>query len=157
MKYQWLFASIAIGGGCNEVVSGTCHENPTGGAGGTGSIPIGAGVGASVTGDYAIDSPDEPMDAPNPPPGCAMWPGTAYINCRARGLDAAACSEVCMAAEAYCVGYAVHPYKSGLAPGRLVYCKNGWPSYTCTYEFDNGDSCVLSSTLPKWLCIYAGG
>ena len=156
MKHLCLFAFVIVSLGCSEVVPGTCYLNPTGGAGGADTIPIGAGVGAAASGDYATEPPRQPEDANDPPPGCTMLPANTYIDCRARRLAAPACSEVCIEAGAYCVPFAVHPYKSGLEPGKLTYCKNGSPSYTCTYTFSNGDGCVLNSVAPRWLCVYAG-
>jgi hypothetical protein len=174
MKYLWRFMFVTVLVGCSEIVPGTCYENPAGGTGGADSLAVGAGVGATTSGDYAEPPkgpledgdgvggfgdvpPRQPQEATDPPPGCTMFPATAYINCRARGLDAAACSAVCTEAGAYCVPLALHPYKSGLEPGKLTYCKNGSPSYTCTYTFANGDGCVLNSQAPRWLCVYKGG
>lgn len=168
MKHLWLFAFVTVSLGCSEIVPGTCYENPAGGAGGGGTMPIGAGVGATTSGgDYATEPPKEPQDATDPPPGCSSgeepeigMPANQYINCTARGLDAAACSEACLAAGASCVPLANHPYKKGLEPGKLTFCKNGWPSYTCTYTFANRDACYLITIIGKtltWRCIYSGG
>lgn len=62
MKRLWLFMFVTVILGCSEVVPGTCYENPAGGAGGAGSMPIGAGVGASASGDYATEPPKGPLE-----------------------------------------------------------------------------------------------
>src|SRR5262249_35772228 len=117
MNHVWLFAFVTGILGCNEVVPGTCRPNTTGGAGGAGDMPIGAGVGATTTGTYGADPPkgplasgdgadgsgDEPPRQPqgtsNPPDPCEDpefgKPATAYIDCRKRGLSADLCSQVC--------------------------------------------------------------
>jgi hypothetical protein len=148
---------VMLGISCNTVDPSECWPNTSGGFGGAGTIPIGAGVGAT-TGDY--DSPPNggtpnPCVTPSP-----QMPATDYINCRARGLDAAACSEACFSAGASCVPLAMHPYKSGLEPGKLTSCKNGSPSIVCGYTFANGDGCSLAYAFGvslKWFCVYAGG
>ena len=144
--------------GCTTVSPDECFVNTSGGFGGSGTIPIGAGVGAT-SGDYADPPPNGETPNPCVTPSPQM-PGTDYINCRARGLDATACSEACFSVGASCVPLALHPYKSGLEPGKLTSCKNGSPSTTCGYTFANGDGCTLSFAFGvglKWFCIYAGG
>ena len=144
--------------GCNTVDPSECWPNTSGGFGGSGTIPIGAGVGATSSGDY-----DSPPDEGTPNPCVTpipQMPATDYINCRARGLDAAACSEACFSAGASCVPLALHPYKSGLEPGKLTSCKNGSPSIVCGYTFSNGDGCTLAYAFGvgrKWFCVYARG
>jgi hypothetical protein len=183
MKYLWRFMFVTVLLGCSEIVPGTCYENPAGGAGGADSLAVGAGVGATTSGDYAeppkgpLDHgdgvggfgdvpPRQPQEATDPPPGCNGGedpafgkPATAYIDCRKRGLVAAACSEVCTAAGAVCGAIAGHPYKSGAGTGQLTWCKNGEPTYTCTYTFPNGDGCAITYNpiKPYWICMYAGG
>jgi hypothetical protein len=54
--------------GCNTVSPDECWVNTSGGSGGGGTIPIGAGVGAT-SGDFPADPPRRPLDygeAPNP-------------------------------------------------------------------------------------------
>jgi hypothetical protein len=86
-------------------------------------------------------------------------PATHYIDCRTRGLNALACSEACSAVGAACGSIAAHPYKSGQGTGQLTWCKNGEPTFTCTYTFANGDGCALTYTMlgSYWICSYAGG
>jgi len=157
MRHLWLFMFVTVILGCSEIEPGSCYPNTSGGAGG-GTMPIGAGVGATTTtGTYGADPPKEAQDSTNPPPGC--FPGNAYIDCRKRGLSAVACSEACTAAGAVCGAIAGHPYKSGVGTGELTWCKNGEPTYTCTYTFPNGDGCAITynPVKPYWICMYAGG
>ena len=86
-------------------------------------------------------------------------PATQYIDCRPRGLTPIACSQVCSAAGAACGTIAAHPYKSGQGTGLLTWCKNGEPTFTCTYTFSNGDGCAITYTPlgSYWLCSYPGG
>lgn len=54
--------------GCNTVSPDECWINTSGGFGGSGTIPIGAGVGAT-SGDFPAEPPRNPLDygeAPNP-------------------------------------------------------------------------------------------
>jgi hypothetical protein len=164
MKYLWLFAFVTVILGCNEVVPGTCRPNTTGGAGGADSWAVGAGVGVSAAaGTYGADPPKDPLaagDGANPCEDPAFGkPADQYIDCRKRGLDADACSSVCIAAGAGCNPFAGHPYKSGVGLGQLTRCKNGEPTYTCTYTYPNGDGCAKTVTPggSLWICVYAGG
>src|SRR5262245_21097219 len=112
MKHFWLFALVTVILGCNEVVPGTCRPNTTGGAGGSGDIPIGAGVGATTTtGTYGADPQKGPLAAGDEVDPCEEtavgMPANQYINCAARGLDPTACSEACFEAGANCVPFAL--------------------------------------------------
>jgi hypothetical protein len=118
------------------------------GAGGLGDTPPEPG---GDNGSLACNSSEEPEFGK---------PADQYIYCRKRGLDAAACSEVCLAAGASCVPLALHPNKGGLEPGRLSYCKNGWPTNVCAYTFANNDTCILFTAVGSsiyWRCVYNGG
>jgi hypothetical protein len=86
-------------------------------------------------------------------------PADAYINCVAKGLSAAACAEACAAVGAACGPIAAHPERAGEGTGQLTYCKNGGPTFTCTYTFPSGDGCarILSPLGSRWLCFYKGG
>ena len=58
---------VMLGSGCNTVSPDECWPNTSGGFGGSGTIPIGAGVGAT-SGDF-LSPPRGPLDygeAPNP-------------------------------------------------------------------------------------------
>ena len=152
--------------GCLTVDADKCWPNTSGGLGGSGTIPIGAGVGAA-TGDYAdpprgpLDNgppPDNPCTAPSPPsgPGDGAEALDAWITCR--GLDAIGCMMKCADVGASCAGRIPHPYKPEAGLGDLYRCKNGTPTHTCSYYFSNGDECVYFSpfgTIP-W-CVYIGG
>lgn len=97
MRYLWPFAVVVITLGCTEIVPGTCYQNPAGGAGGAGSMPIGD-VGASASGDYA-DPPRQPQDnpyGPYPPPECEIVSDTpCNEKCLSDYKDAAeACGKI---------------------------------------------------------------
>jgi hypothetical protein len=49
--------------GCNTVDPDECWPNTSGGFGGSGAIPIGAGVGATTTGGDFISPPRDPLTA----------------------------------------------------------------------------------------------
>lgn len=172
-----MFVSLLLG--CNEADPDGCYPNPAGGAGGAGSMPVGAAVGAAASGDYGTapraggdgsggfgDAPPKnPQDATNPSNPCEVggapgFPANRYVNCLALGLDASACSEACFDVGASCAPLAVHPYKTEPGPGKLIYCKNGYPTTTCTWRFPNTDACSMIVTFGHgitWFCKYAGG
>ena len=55
--------------GCNFADPDECRPNTSGGFGGSGTIPIGAGVGATTSGDFLSPPPGGPLDyggKPNP-------------------------------------------------------------------------------------------
>ncbi len=147
--------------GCNTVSPDECWPNTSGGFGGSGTIPIGAGVGATSSGGDS-DSPSggtpNPCVTPSDDPEFGK-PATQYIDCKKRGLSPFACSQECGAVGAACGSIASHPYKSGAGTGQLTWCKNGEPTFTCTYTFPNGDGCALTVTplVSFWLCSYPGG
>lgn len=63
-----LFAALVLG--CTTVDPDECWPNTSGGFGGSGTIPIGAGVGATSSGDFLSPPPYDPLDnggAPNNP------------------------------------------------------------------------------------------
>jgi hypothetical protein len=160
-----LLGSVALS--CNTVDADQCWPNTSSGAGGGGTIPIGAGVGATAGGDL-LEPPREPLDngeAPDNPCVASSSdpelgkPATQYIDCKKRGLSPFDCSQECGAVGAACGSIASHPYKKGAGTGRLTWCKNGEPTFTCTYTFQNGDGCALTVTplAPFWICSYPGG
>lgn len=80
MKLLWLFMMlVAVILGCSEIVPGTCYQNPAGGAGGAGYIPI-ADVGVAASGAYGTEPPKQPLegdfDGPYLPPDCYIVPAT---------------------------------------------------------------------------------
>lgn len=111
------------------------------GGGDVGGVGGGGGAGGGESGD-----------------ACFGKPATQYIDCRKRGLDADACSAACLEAGTGCGPHAGHPYKSGEGLGNLTWCKNGSPTYTCTYTFTSGDGCAgvfaPPSYKPFWVCLY---
>ncbi|MFS8069218.1 MAG: hypothetical protein ACMG6S_22890 [Byssovorax sp.] len=158
-------AMLAIG--CLTVDADECWVNTSGGLGGSKPIPIGAGVGATTGGDHAepprgpLDNggaPHNPCTAPSVDPEFGK-PATRYIDCKKRGLSPFDCSQECGAVGAACGSIASHPYKSGAGTGQLTWCKNGEPTFTCTYTFPNGDGCALTLTplVSFWICSYPGG
>lgn len=136
---------LSGGGGCGGI------EGLGGfGLGGGGSWSFGGG-GGSYVGEGGSGG-SESGDA------CFGKPATQYIDCRKRGLDADACSLACIEAGTGCRPHAGHPYKSGQGLGNLTWCKNGSPTYTCTYTFSSGDGCAgvfaPPSYKPFWVCLY---
>jgi hypothetical protein len=152
-----VFVVLAIG--CSTVSPDECWPNTSGGFGGSGTIPIGAGVGATSSGGPSGGTPNPCVASGNTTTPTPQMPATDYINCQARGLDAGACALACGEVGAACGAVAAHPYKTGQGTGRLTYCKNGSPSFTCTYTFANGDGCVANNTIlgVLWYCSYGGG
>lgn len=165
MKRKLWIAAIALASvtACNYTVGECWPVGQSDGAAGVGGggviVPGGAGGalgdGPQESGTAGPACNSTPQEDPAP-----QMPATNYINCRALGLDASACSEACFDAGASCVPLALHPYKSGLEPGKLTSCKNGSPTTTCTWMFANGDGCALIRTFGvplKWFCMYTGG
>ncbi len=164
MRTLLWFAGVVVPtfAACNYTV-GECYpvgqDQGNAGAGGGGVLMPSAASGLGDTppesgtaGPVCNSTPQEPA-AP-------QMPADAYINCKARGLSPGACSLACGEVGAACGAVAAHPYKSGQGTGQLTYCKNGWPTTTCTYTFANTDSCVLITIVGAsltWRCLYAGG
>jgi hypothetical protein len=140
---------------CNYT-DGECYPRDPGGenAGVGGSVIIPTGVGG-----YG-DVPPEPQDATgaSEPPVCNAGeetPAGAEVRCLVPGSET--CVQQCHAIEAFCIHLATHPYSPSSGSGNLDWCKGGWPSYTCSYQFSNGDNCTLIYPLGKWFCLYDGG
>ena len=125
------------------------------GAGGLGDAPPEPG-GAS--GSLACNASEE---SPPDDGGSQEGDGTeldTYIRCR--GMDAMTCEAMCFDIGATCAGLKTHPYGSKGGIGRLKLCKNGFPTTTCTYCYDNGDVCAFVKTLGVPFvvgCGYTGG
>lgn len=164
--YLWI-AAVAILSlpACNTTV-GECWPRGQGdgsaGVGGGGVlIPSGVGGASGDTppGSGGAKIPEADCNSKPEEPAAPQMPANAYINCKERGLDAFACSMVCGEVGAACGPISAHPKKSGQGTGQLVRCKNGWPSYTCTYAFANGDECARNVTplASLWICAYPGG
>ncbi len=119
------------------------------GAGGIIILPPG-------TGGFG-DVPPEPDDT-SEPPECAAAdevPASAQVRCLVPASET--CVEQCYAIKAYCIHRAAHPYSLSSGIGDLYWCKGGWPSYTCSYQYSNGDNCTLIYPIGKWYCRYEGG
>lgn len=164
MKHLWLVPFVTVILGCNTVDPDSCYPNPAGGAGGGGTMPIGAGVGASASGDYATEPPKGPLENGDGDSTCSNNPCVecptrldTWLNCR--GLDAVQCMEKCAEAGAACAPRMKHPKKPEAGWGDLYMCKNGVPTHVCSYYYSNGDECaffsLMSARLP-W-CVYIGG
>jgi hypothetical protein len=82
-------------------------------------------------------------------------PNGAEVRCLVPGSDA--CVEQCGAVDAFCAHRAAHPYSPSSGIGDLYWCKGGWPSYTCSYQYSNGDNCTLLYPVGKWFCLYDSG
>jgi hypothetical protein len=68
MHHLWLFMFVTVILGCNTVDPDSCYPNPAGGTGGADSLAVGAGVGATTSGDYATEPPKGPLERS----GCRM-------------------------------------------------------------------------------------
>jgi hypothetical protein len=132
--------------GCSTVSPDECWVNTSGGLGGSGTIPIGAGVGATSSGGDA-DGPSGGTPNPCVTPATPSSPDeggseqSTYIRCL--GLGSTACAAQCNAIGAYCVEYATHPKNPSLGTGGLKQCLENLASYTCTYCYSNGDVCTF--------------
>jgi hypothetical protein len=139
---------------CNTVDPSECWPNTSGGLGGGGTIPIGAGVGAVSSGDFISPPPDGPLGHDDPPNACVTpsspddggpdGGGTelsTYIRCW--GLGPTACAARCNAVGAYCVEFATHTENPSIGIGALKQCMENTLSYTCSYCYDNGDVCTI--------------
>jgi hypothetical protein len=86
--------------GCTWVDPGECWPNTSGGFGGGGTIPIGAGVGATGSGDYITEPPKDPLDNSGTPNPCMASESQPQSTCQGEqpAADAAAfvsCTDAC--------------------------------------------------------------
>jgi hypothetical protein len=161
-----LLGSVALS--CNTVDADQCWRNTSSGSGGGGTIPIGAGVGATSGGDL-LEPPREPLDngeAPNPcvasatpsEPDEGGSEQSTYIRCL--GLGPTACALQCNAIGAHCVEYAIHPEDPSQGAGALKQCASFMASSTCSYCYSNGDVCTfiyMISGMGLGRCTNTGG
>jgi hypothetical protein len=136
--------------GCNTVSPDECWVNTSGGFGGSGTIPIGAGVGATSSGDF-LDPPRGPLDYDEDSNPCVTHSspseGTSgselgtYLRCW--GLGPTACAARCNAIGAHCVEFATHPEDPSQGIGALKQCMDDMLTYTCSYCYANGDVCTF--------------
>jgi hypothetical protein len=68
-----------------------------------------------------------------------------------------ACVAQCNSIGASCVHHAYHPYSPSSGIGDLYWCKGGWPTWTCSYKYANGDNCTWIYPMGTPLCLYQGG
>jgi hypothetical protein len=66
--------------GCNAVDADECWPNTSGGFGGGGTIPIGAGVGATSSGDFISPPPGGPLDYGGDPNPCMAGGNISFFN-----------------------------------------------------------------------------
>jgi hypothetical protein len=162
LSARWIvpLAPVVLGVACNTVSPEDCWVNTSGGLGGSDPIPIGAGVGATSSGDFA-SPPEGPLDVggvANPCVDTGTDLGT-YIRCR--GMDPMTCEALCYDIGARCAALKPHPYGSMGGDGKLKQCQSNTLNHTCTYCYINGDSCTFLYTplTPKGVpfCSYTGG
>ena len=154
----FLIGSVALS--CNTVDADECWVNTSGGFGGGGTIPIGAGVGATSSGDYSSPNGETPNPCvasatpSNPDEGADAL--DTWLSCK--GLDALQCMGKCAEAGAPCRVRMIHPTKSDGGWGDLYRCKNGALTHTCSYYYPNGDECIFFAPFGAipW-CVYIGG
>jgi hypothetical protein len=158
--------------GCSTVSPDECWPNTSGGLGGSGTIPIGAGVGATSSGGDADgpsggtpnpcvtpatpSSPDEGASTPAAPnDGTEL--GT-YVRCL--GLDWITCESLCLDIGAQCSALALNPDRPELGVGKLKQCLRTTPNTTCTYCFEGPISCTQIKVFGvpiRWMCNFPGG
>jgi len=151
-----VLGSMAILGpaACNYT-DGPCYRRED--IEGPGSDGVGGGPIVPGWGGYG-DVPPEPQNADEPEPiACneAAPQADPQHRCAVQGSDA--CVEQCASIGAYCAHRAVHPKKSDGGIGDLYWCKGGWPTYTCSYVYSNGDNCTLIKPGAASFCLYQGG
>ena len=149
--------------GCSTVSPDECFVNTSGGFGGSGTIPIGAGVGATSGGNS--DSPPPNGETPNPcvTPSDDTTPtpptemGT-YIRCL--GLDPMTCEAMCFDIGAQCSALALNPDRPELGVGKLKQCLRTSPNTTCTYCCEgpiSGTQLKFFGVPVRWMCNFPGG
>jgi hypothetical protein len=153
---------VMLGSGCNTVSPDECWVNTSGGFGGSGTIPIGAGVGAT-SGNF-LDPPRGPLDYDEDSNPCVTHsspdegaiPLDAWITCK--GLSVPQCMEKCAELGAPCAPRMKHANKPDGGWGDLYRCKNGLLTHTCSYHYSNGDECVFFAPFGMFpVCVYIGG
>ena len=76
------------------------------------------------------------------------------ISCK--GLDVVDCMIRCGEAGIPCRPQLRHPYKSEAGNGDLYRCAEWGGKNSCSYHYENGDSCAVVSG-ERWIpCIYVG-
>ncbi|WP_437300575.1 hypothetical protein [Sorangium sp. So ce426] len=116
----------------------------------------GEGVGAGVitpggAGGFG-DAPPDPQDELERSECSEAVEAAAQVNCASPGSNT--CVDQCEAIGAYCVHHASHPYSPSSGVGDLYWCKGGKPTWTCSYQYSNGDNCTIINPIGTWLCRY---
>lgn len=113
------------------------------------------GSGAITTGGAGGfgDAPPEPRGEDEPSECSEAVEAAAQVACASPGSTA--CVDQCEAIGAYCVHRASHPYSKSSGLGDLYWCKGGKPTWTCSYQYSNGDNCTVIRPLGTWLCRYS--
>lgn len=85
----FFFSLMTVVAACNTVSPDDCWPNTSGGFGGSGTIPIGAGVGVT-SGDFISPPSSHPLDAPGAANPCVITPTGCDAQCLAKYEAAAA-------------------------------------------------------------------
>ena len=164
---RWLVGSIAslllvtLEIACSTVSPDECWVNTSGGFGGGGTIPIGAGVGATSGGDSDSPPPRGPLDASGTANPCIDAPSEGdglfgSIRCR-KSEYGMTCADRCGNAGMFCADLRPHPYKSDGGIGKASGCDGDSKGTTCVFYYpQNGDMCYFYPK-KKTLCRYEGG
>ena len=156
---------IVLAIGCSTVSPDECWPNTSGGFGGSGTIPIGAGVGATSSGgDFDGPSGGTPNPCVTPSNDANMTPTSptemgTYIRCV--GMDPWTCEAMCVGIGTTCSSLALNPGRPELGVGQLKQCMRNTTLGTCTYCFLGGSiSCSQIKAFGQpiwWLCNLPGG
>jgi hypothetical protein len=76
-----------------------------------------------------------------------------WHNCKSRGD---ACVAECEAIGATCPSWAPHPHSPTYGIGELYACKNGTPTWTCSWQYKNGTNCTAIYPFKSWFCSFPG-
>jgi hypothetical protein len=80
------------------------------------------------------------------------------IDCKGRGLNNVDCMVVCAEAGIPCPAGLKHPRKSDGGQGDLFRCSESpFLGRTCSYSYENGDVCFLTTRASWAPCLYPGG
>lgn len=155
-----LTGAATLGVAACNYTEGRCYRQED--VEGPGSEGAGGGPIVPGWGGYG-DAPPDPQDETDPPLNCNKTEQTEQPEpqadpqrrCAVPGSDA--CVEQCASIGAYCVHRAMHPYSPSSGIGDLYWCKGGWPTYTCSYQYSNGDNCHWIYPVGMRVCLYQGG
>ena len=77
------------------------------------------------------------------------------VRCASPGSGS--CASQCEGVGAPCGQRASHPYSASSGSGDLYWCTGGRPTWTCSYQYSNGDNCTRIYPFGARLCSYASG